>query len=114
MQSPLPRGAMEICDVCGEIVVGGSGGLLSTTELVSLEGYWRKFLTRVPEVLTLAPAERDEALDDVIESTIAQDSAWLLCPSCLSDLTVADAALHRTATARRRGEPFAVGPASRS
>lgn len=81
----LLRGSKNdpVCDVCNRVVSKGEGHCLSTRQVVMESRYWEHTFTHSWNYLgSIDPEGR--TLPMIVAQQGGQDSAWLVCNSCIS------------------------------
>lgn len=108
---------VPVCDVCSQLMVAnGDGYLLSTQQVVTAPNYWNYVFAHPWSFIgTIDPDGR--TLPTIVMQQAGQDSAWLVCGSCIS-FFVADREKARaiyqqwTVAGRKQGFPMPGGGAA--
>ena len=95
------------CDTCSASLSTGEGYLLTTAEVVTSEGHWKRVLQAYP-VLEMLKSDKDKILEiqQLVSQTAASDTPWMACSKCISLFSVdRGRAMRAAAEWRRTGEP---------
>lgn len=74
-----PQPGKKACDICGKAMIPGHAYLLSTTQVVRNEFYWRVVRDQVEE--TTGNATEENVLAQ-LRASAKDTSAWLVCEEC--------------------------------
>jgi len=76
---------MGICDVCNRTLSEEEGYLLTTEQVVSCPGYWRKALSGPMAHMAAAFGHSDDSFKAGLASQMAaQATPWMVCEECIS------------------------------
>jgi hypothetical protein len=76
---------MAVCDVCNKELGASEGYLLTTREVVSTPGYWRKFFSGpMGSMMGNLGMSGDSGKAQYASMTASQINPWMICNECIS------------------------------